>query len=100
MFGTIDTWLIWKLTNGKVHATDYTNASRTLLLNIRDRNWDDDLLEILNIPRTILPEVQPSSADFGHVESHILCYILRRSTFYVVFKVFYVEFFGVKNHSI
>jgi glycerol kinase len=68
-FGTIDTWIIWKLTNGQVHATDYTNASRTMLLNIRDRNWDDDLLEILGIPSALLPEVRPSSGDFGVAES-------------------------------
>ncbi|MFA5334794.1 MAG: glycerol kinase GlpK, partial [Candidatus Omnitrophota bacterium] len=64
-FGTIDTWLIWKLTGGKVHATDYTNASRTLIFNIRQKKWDDELLRILGIPKAILPEVKPSSSIFG-----------------------------------
>jgi len=64
-FGTIDTWLIWKLTKGKVHATDYSNASRTLLYNIRDLDWDDTLLDFLGIPRSMLPEVCPSSHHFG-----------------------------------
>jgi len=64
-FGTVDTWLIWKLTGKTVHATDYTNASRTLLFNIIDKKWDDELLDILKIPRSILPEVRPSSSLFG-----------------------------------
>ncbi len=64
-FGTIDTWLIWKLTKGKVHATDYSNASRTLLYNIKDLKWDQKLLEYLNIPESMLPEVCPSSFHFG-----------------------------------
>ncbi len=66
-FGTIDTWLIWKLTGGKVHATDYTNASRTLIFNIKDKKWDDQLLKILKIPTAILPEVRASSSIFGKV---------------------------------
>ena len=61
LFGTIDTWLIWKLSNGKTHVTDYTNASRTLVYNIYDLKWDDELLDILNIPKTMLPDVKPSS---------------------------------------
>ena len=65
LFGTIDTWLIWKLTGGKVHATDYSNASRTLLYNIYDLCWDQELLELLTIPESMLPEVRPSSGDFG-----------------------------------
>ncbi len=65
-FGTIDTWLMWKLTQGKVHATDYSNASRTLLFNIRDLKWDKRMLEELQIPATMLPEVKPSSYLFGH----------------------------------
>ncbi len=65
LFGTVDTWLIWKLTNGDVHATDYTNASRTLLYNIRDLHWDEKLCKIMDIPQDILPEVRPSSGDFG-----------------------------------
>jgi glycerol kinase len=67
-FGTIDTWLIWKLTQGKVHATDYSNASRTLLYNIRDLKWDNKLLDFLNIPESMLPEVCPSSYHFGDYE--------------------------------
>ena len=64
-FGTIDSWLIWNLTGGKYHLTDVTNASRTLLYNIHDLEWDDELLEILNIPKLILPEVHPSSSVYG-----------------------------------
>ena len=67
-FGTIDTWLIWKLTRGKVHATDYSNASRTLLYNIKDLKWDQKLLEYLNIPESMLPDVCPSSFHFGDFE--------------------------------
>lgn len=65
-FGTVDTWLIWSLTGGKVHVTDYTNASRTMLFNIRDLKWDDNLLKELTIPASMLPEVKPSAATFGH----------------------------------
>ena len=65
LFGTIDTWLIWKLTGGRVHVTDQTNASRTMLYNIRELKWDDELLELLNIPRSMLPEVRPSSEVYG-----------------------------------
>ncbi|MDO8581153.1 MAG: glycerol kinase GlpK, partial [Candidatus Omnitrophota bacterium] len=65
-FGTIDSWLIWKLTAGKTHATDVTNASRTLIFNIRQLKWDKDLLKILNIPSPILPRVLPSGSIFGH----------------------------------
>lgn len=64
-FGTIDTWLLWKLTGGKSHATDASNASRTLLFNIQTQAWDEELLRILSIPRALLPEVKDSSADFG-----------------------------------
>ena len=64
-FGTVDTWLIWNLTGGRLHATDYTNASRTLVYNINDLDWDEKMLEVLEIPREILPEVRPSSGDFG-----------------------------------
>ena len=67
-FGTIDTWLLWKLTDGKVHKTDYTNASRTLLFNIETLAWDDALLEIFNVPKAILPEVCPSGGIFGEAE--------------------------------
>lgn len=64
-FGTVDTWLLWQLTEGKCHATDVTNASRTLLYNIHTLKWDDELLELFNIPRAILPDVHPSSHLFG-----------------------------------
>jgi glycerol kinase len=64
-FGTIDTWLIWKLTNGKSHVTDYSNASRTMIYNIRTLAWDDTMLRALNIPASLLPDVQPSAFDFG-----------------------------------
>lgn len=65
LFGTVDTWLIWRLTHGKVHATDYSNASRTMLFNIHTLQWDDDLLKLFNIPKSILPEVNPSSHIYG-----------------------------------
>ncbi len=67
-FGTIDTWLVWKLTNGKAHVTDYTNASRTMLYNIVENKWDDDLLEILKVPMSMLPEAHPSAYHFGDFE--------------------------------
>src|SRR5699024_2175964 len=60
LFGTIDTWIVWKLSGGRAHVTDYTNASRTLLYNIHDLTWDDELLELLDVPRAMLPEVKPS----------------------------------------
>ncbi len=66
LFGTVDTWLIWKLTNGKVHATDYTNASRTMIYNIKKLEWDEKLLNILGIPQSMLPEVKDSSGTFGY----------------------------------
>lgn len=65
LFGTIDTWLIWKLTGGKAHVTDYTNASRTMLYNIRELCWDKELLGLLDVPECILPEVKPSSHVYG-----------------------------------
>ena len=69
LFGTVDTWLIWRLTAGKVHATDYSNASRTLVFNIHTLDWDDELLRILDIPRAMLPEVRPSSGVVGHTQA-------------------------------
>ena len=66
LFGTVDTWLVWKLTNGKVHVTDYTNASRTMLYNIKELRWDDKILEELNIPKSMLPEVRNSSEVYGY----------------------------------
>ena len=65
LFGTMDCWLVWKLTGGAVHATDYTNASRTMLFNIHTLDWDDDLLSMLTVPRSMAPEVLPSDAVFG-----------------------------------
>jgi glycerol kinase len=64
-FGTIDSWLIWKLTGGRVHVTDYSNASRTMLYNIRDLKWDQKMLSELSIPSSLLPEVKPSASNFG-----------------------------------
>ena len=63
--GTIETWLIWKLTGGKVHATDYTNASRTMLFNIHTLDWDDELLQLFGIPRSMMPELKPCDAIYG-----------------------------------
>jgi glycerol kinase len=71
LFGTIDTWLVWNLTKGKVHATDYSNASRTLLYNIHDLEWDDKLLDLLDVPENILPEVKPSCHIYGHTEKEL-----------------------------
>jgi glycerol kinase len=71
-FGTIDSWLIWQLTQGAVHATDVSNASRTMLFNIHTNQWDAELLKILDIPAELLPEVQPSSSIFGQVDADIL----------------------------
>ena len=65
LFGTVDSWLIWKLTKGRVHVTDYSNASRTMLFNINTLEWDEDILKKLNIPRCMLPEVKPSSYIYG-----------------------------------
>lgn len=71
LFGTIDTWLIWKLSGGKAHVTDYTNASRTLMFNIYELKWDEELLEILTVPKSMLPEVKGSSEIYAHtVEGH------------------------------
>ena len=71
LFGNIDTWLIWNLTKGKTYVTDYSNASRTMLFNIHELKWDDELLETLNIPRSMLPEVKPSSYIYGHTDSSL-----------------------------
>lgn len=68
-FGTIDTWLLWKLTNGQVHATDPSNASRTLLFNLHTMQWDDELIKLFNIPRAVLPEIRPSGGHFGESDS-------------------------------
>ena len=68
-FGTVDTWLLWKLTEGEVHATDYTNASRTMLLNINTLAWDDELLEVFHVPSSVLPKVQSSGCVFGKTKN-------------------------------
>jgi glycerol kinase len=72
MFGTVDCYLLWRLTGGKVHATDATNASRTLLFNIHTGQWDDELLKLLRVPRSMLPEVKDSSAAFGETVPELL----------------------------
>ncbi|MDE6451762.1 MAG: glycerol kinase GlpK, partial [Odoribacter sp.] len=69
IFGTVDTWLIWRLTRGEVHVTDVTNASRTMLFNIHELTWDDDLLELFGIPRSMMPEVKSSSEIYGHTKT-------------------------------
>ena len=69
LFGTVETWLIWKLTKGKAHVTDYSNASRTLLFNIKDLTWDKEILEELNIPESMLPEPKPSSYVYGYSDA-------------------------------
>lgn len=69
LFGTVETWLIWKLTKGKVHVTDYSNASRTMLFNINNLQWDEDILELLDIPASMLPEVKPSSCIYGESDA-------------------------------
>ncbi|MFI8492972.1 glycerol kinase GlpK [Peribacillus butanolivorans] len=70
LFGTIDTWLIWKLSGGKAHVTDYSNASRTLMYNIHDLKWDEEILEILQVPHSMLPEVRPSSEVYAKTVTH------------------------------
>ena len=72
LFGTVETWLIWKLTGGKVHVTDYSNASRTMLFNINDLCWDKDILKRLDIPESMLPEAKPSSCIYGTTETSLL----------------------------
>lgn len=71
-FGTVDSWLLWNMSGGRVHATDFTNASRTMLFNIHTLNWDDALLELFGVPRALLPEARPSSADFGCMQGDLL----------------------------
>jgi glycerol kinase len=72
LFGTVDTWLIWNLTRGKVHITDYSNASRTMLYNIKELKWDEDILNELNIPKSMLPQVRPSSEVYGYTDGEML----------------------------
>lgn len=70
LFGTVDSWLLWKLTDGAVHVTDYTNASRTMLYNIHDLKWDDDILHLLNIPKAMLPEVKSNSEIYDYTKPY------------------------------
>ena len=70
LFGTIDTWLVWKLSGGQVHVTDYTNASRTLMYNIYELNWDEELLKLLDVPASMLPEVKSSSEIYGYTDNN------------------------------
>lgn len=71
LFGTVDSWIIWKLTGGKVHVTDYSNVSRTMLFNIHTLKWDEEILRVLKIPQQILPEVKPSSHVYGYTDSKL-----------------------------
>jgi glycerol kinase len=71
-FGTVDSWLLWQLTGGALHATDVTNASRTMLFNVHDNRWDDQLLNLLDIPAALMPKVQPSSSHFGDTDAPLL----------------------------
>ncbi|MGX6961319.1 glycerol kinase GlpK [Vagococcus xieshaowenii] len=70
LFGTIDTWLTWKLTDGGAHVTDYSNASRTMMFNIHELDWDDEILEIMNIPRSMLPKATSNSEVYGHTQGY------------------------------
>ncbi len=72
LFGTVDTWIMWKLSGGKIHATDYSNASRTMLFNIMTLKWDQEILDLMKIPAGMLPEVRPSSGVFGYADPRIL----------------------------
>ena len=72
LFGTVETWLIWKLTKGRVHVTDYSNAARTMLFNINTLEWDDEILEELGIPKSMLPQARPSSEVYGMADEVIL----------------------------
>ena len=74
LFGTVETWLIWRLTGGKVHVTDYSNASRTMLFNIHDLKWDEELLKLLDIPASMMPEVKSSSEVYGHTKTTIFAH--------------------------
>ena len=76
-FGTVDSWLMWKLTHGKVHVTDVSNAARTMLFNVHTNQWDDELLALLRIPKALLPEVQPSAAHFGDTAADLLGHSIR-----------------------
>jgi len=75
-FGTVDTWLIWQLTHGRVHATDVSNASRTMLMNVHTNQWDNTLLAMLDIPPSLMPQIHPSSSDFGQMDAQWLGHAL------------------------
>ena len=75
-FGTVDTWLIWQLTQGRVHATDVSNASRTMLMNVHTNQWDNTLLAMLDIPHSLMPQIHPSSSDFGQMDAEWLGHAL------------------------
>ena len=72
LFGTVETWLIWKLTKGRVHVTDYSNASRTMLFNINTLQWDQEILNELDIPKSMLPKPMPSSCIYGKADPAVL----------------------------
>src|SRR5690606_26937578 len=76
LFGTIDCFLLWHVTGGRVHATDITNASRTLMFNIHTQNWDDELLSILDIPKSMLPEVKDNSTHFGDTTKEFIGHVI------------------------
>ena len=78
-FGTVDSWLLWQLTEGALHATDVTNASRTMLFNVRKNEWDAELLKLLDIPIELMPKVLPSSAHYGETRPSLLGAPLSRS---------------------
>ena len=84
LFGTVDTWLIWNLTRGKVHITDYSNASRTMLYNIKELKWDEDILNELNIPKSMLPQVRPSSEIYGYTDGEMLAGLIILSPIFIV----------------
>jgi glycerol kinase len=73
-FGTVDSWLVWKFTRGQVHVTDVTNASRTMLFNIRTQQWDEELLQLFNIPKSMLPEVKQSSEVYGETSGSVFAH--------------------------
>lgn len=79
LFGTIDTWLVWKLTDGAVHVTDYSNAARTMLYNIKELKWDDEILALLNIPKAMLPEVRSNSEIYG--KNGFFSFLRRRGSY-------------------
>ena len=94
LFGTIDSWLVWKLTNGKVHVTDVTNASRTMLFNIHSLQWDAELLKILDVPANMLPEVKSSSEVYGHTTNVYFAWYGKE---YLWYRLFYVNAHGRKS---